>query len=545
MYKRVLGIVLTIALIISVAACSSSAPTTKEPKDTTKQEPKDTTKQEPKDTTKQELIKVRVGLPEVVNAKFAQGEDYSNNLWTKLFKEKDNVDVVVDWVTSEYDTKLNLAIASGELPDMFTANITQLNQLMDAGMLEDLTSSYEDYASPSLKKMFEPNQDIVKTAMRDDKLFAIPRLHYGDETSTSFLWVRKDWLEGSGIKEVKTIEDFEKMMEAFKTNNGAKFGTMLDKTLSAFFEMASSFHAYPKIWVDGPDGKIVYGATLPETKKALAKWAEWYKNGYIKKDFATMDSAAMLRDAYNGEVGTFYQQNWAGWQVGSDMVKNAGAGTYFESMNLPSVDGNKILYSRQFSNSTYSVVRKGYKHPEVLVKLINRYVDVLNDSIGNGTMTLEEVLPFNTNDMHHVTGPFKVEFASYQDTKDVSSSVVTDNKQLGSGNAALFYDEIMKWKNDGDLIGLGRYLQMGYEKASLVRAIAHVDNDQIHKTKVWGASPQAMLDYGTTLDDLLTEGYTKIIMGHEDISYYDTLIEAWKKAGGDEVTTAVNKMYGK
>ncbi|UVI30941.1 extracellular solute-binding protein [Paenibacillus spongiae] len=537
MYKRVLGIVLTIALIISVAACSSSAPTTEEPKDTTNQEPKDTTKQEP--------IKVRVGLPEIVNAKFAQGEDYSNNLWTKLFKEKINVDVVVDWITTEYDTKLNLAIASGELPDMFTVNIVQLNQLIEADMLEDLTSSYEKYASPSLIKMIEPNRDIVETAMRDGKLLAIPRLHYGDETSTSFLWARKDWLEGNGIKEVKTIEDFEKMMEAFKTNNGAKFGTMLDKTLSAFFEMASSFHAYPKIWVDGPDGKIVHGATLPETKNALAKWAEWYKKGYIKKDFATMDSAAMLRDAYNGEVGTYAQQNWAGWQVGADMVKNKGEGTYFVSMNLPSVDDNKILYPRQFSNSVYSVVRKGYKHPEVLVELINTYIDVLNDSIGNGTMTLEEVLPFNTNDMHHITGPFKVEFAHYQDIKDVSSSVITGNKLLGSGNAVLFYNEILKWKNEGDLVGLGRYLQMGHETASLVLGNSHVDNEQINKTKVWGAMPQAMLDYGTTLDDLLTEGYTKIIMGLEDISYYDTLIEAWRHAGGDEVTAAVNKMYGK
>lgn len=543
MFKRILGIVLVIALMISLAACSGSAPATEEPKDTTKQEPADDGSAWM--TPYKEPIKVSVGLPEIVNAKFAEGEDYSNNLWTKLFKERFNVEVVVDWVTTEYDTKLNLAIASGELPDMFTTNIVQLNQLMEADMLEDLTSSYEDHASPSLKQMMEPNRDIVETAMRDGKLLAIPRLHYGDETSTSFLWARKDWLEGSGIKEVKTIEDFEKLMEAFKTNNGAKFGTMVDKTLGTFFDMACSFHAYPKIWVDGPDGKIVYGATLPETKNALAKWAEWYKNGYIKRDFATMDSAAMLRDAYNGEVGTYAWQNWSGWQVGKDMVNNQGEGTYFVSMNLPSVDGKKILYPRQFSNSVYSVVRKGYKHPEVLVKLISAYVDVLDDSIGNGTMTLEEVLPFNTNDMHHITGPFKVEFAHYQDIKDVSSSVITGKENLGSGNAVLFYNEIMKWKKDGDLIGLGRYLQMGYETASLVLALSHVDNNQILKTKVWGARPQAMLDYGSTLDDLLIEGYTKIIMGVEDISYFDTLIEAWRHAGGNEVTAAVNEMYGK
>lgn len=529
MFKRILGIVLVITLMISLAACTDSTPTKNEPEETTKEE---------------EPIKVRVGIAEQVNAKFAEGEDYTNNLWTKLFKERFNVEVVVDWVTTEYDTKLNLAIASGELPDIFTTNMVQLNQLMEADMIEDLTSTYEKYASPSLKQMMEPNWDIVETAMLDGKMLAMPRLHYGYETLTQFIWARKDWLEGSGIKEVKTIEDFENMMETFKTNYGAKFGTMINKTLLSFFEMTPSFHAYPKIWLKGSDGKIVYGATLPETKNALAKWAEWYKKGYLKSDFATMDNSAMLRDAYNGEVGTYAMENWAGWEVGKDMVENQGEDTYFMSMNLPSVDGEKILYPVAFPNIAYSVVRKGYEHPEVLFELTSAYVDVLNDSLANGTMTLEEVLPFGSNDMHHITGPFKVEFNSYQDTKDVSSSVITGQENFGSGYAALYYDETMLWKNDGDLTGLGRYLQMGHETASLVLAVGLVDNDQILKSKVWGASPQVMLDYGTTLDDLLIEGYTKIIMGVEDISYFDTLIEAWRQAGGDEVTKAVNDMYG-
>ena len=49
---------------------------------------------------------------------------------------------------------------------------------------------------------------------------------------------------------------------------------------------------------------------------------------------------------------------------------------------------------------------------------------------------------------------------------------------------------------------------------------------------------------GSTLDDLLIEGYSKIITGAEDISYYDTLMQDWRRAGGDAVTAAVNEMYG-
>ena len=49
--------------------------------------------------------------------------------------------------------------------------------------------------------------------------------------------------------------------------------------------------------------------------------------------------------------------------------------------------------------------------------------------------------------------------------------------------------------------------------------------------------------YGSTLDDILTEGFTKIIIGDEDVSYFDELVSNWRTAGGDTVIQAVNEMY--
>jgi putative aldouronate transport system substrate-binding protein len=60
-----------------------------------------------------------------------------------------------------------------------------------------------------------------------------------------------------------------------------------------------------------------------------------------------------------------------------------------------------------------------------------------------------------------------------------------------------------------------------------------------------GLSPDELLNFGSTLDDLLTEGFTKIIIGQEPLSYFDTLINNWKAQGGDTVTAAVNRDYGK
>ncbi|MGN1069924.1 MAG: extracellular solute-binding protein [Candidatus Fimadaptatus sp.] len=491
-----------------------------------------------------EPVQVHVALEEIVNAVFAEGEDMTDNLWTRRFKEKYNVEVIVDWISIEYDTKLNLAIASNTLPDIFKCNTVQFNQLKDAGRLLPLNDAYETNASPSMKKMMEDNWDIVETAMVGEDIMGMPRLHYGYECLTSFAWIRDDWAQANGITELKTVDDITAMMDAFMTNNGAKYGVMLDKTLACFYEMAPVFHATPKIWVEDENGQLVYGSTLQETKDALRQWADWYAAGYVRPDFGTLDNAAMLEDAYKGNTGFYCQQNWAGWSVGKDMIENLGEGTYMTAHDLPSVDDKPVMFPIAFPNSVYNVVNANYDHPEVLMKLTSCYIDVLNDSVSNGTMTIEEALPFGSNDMHHVTGPFKVEFTSYNDTKEVCNALTTGDETFSTGYAYIYYNEARKWPENGDLTSLGRYLQMGYDGASLVRSTRYVDNEQLIKSKLWGAQPQAMLDYGTTLDDLLVEGFTQIIMGVESIDYFDALIESWYMAGGEQVTAAVNEMYG-
>ena len=73
-------------------------------------------------------IEISVGYTEVVGAVWADGEDQTDNLWTRLWEEEYNVKVITEWVSSEYDTTLNLAIASKKLPDAYIANPVQFQQ---------------------------------------------------------------------------------------------------------------------------------------------------------------------------------------------------------------------------------------------------------------------------------------------------------------------------------------------------------------------------------------------------------------------------------
>ena len=549
MAKKFLLMLLAVALILSLVACAGdTTTTTQDGGQTTAPATDDTdtdTATATPDDSDGEPIQITIGVAEVTGANWAEGESQEDNLWWRLFKEEHNVEVIVEWVASEYVTQLNLAITANDLPDAFRCNPVQFNQLVEAGQLEDLYDDYNNYASATIKRMMENNWDIVETAIFDGEMLALPMLHYGYETSTPHIWARKDWTDEQNIVDLETFDDLINMMDTFMEAYDAPYGIMLDRTLGSFYQLASAFHSYPRLWLEADDGSIVYGSTLPETRDALEVWAQWYADGYVRSDFATLDFAAMLEDAYNGRAGVYAQQNWAGWQVGPDMVNNQNEDAYFMSLSMPTIDGAKIMYPINFPNGWYQVVRKGYEHPEVLVKLINTYAYILDDALVEGSMDIEEVLPFNTNNMHHVTGPFKVEFDHYRDIIEVSTAVHTGVEEFNSGNAYLFYNEIMGYLNDGELSGLGRYIQMGHhERSSLVRAIKHVDDEHMLFSKMWGAPPQAIRDFGSTLDDILVEGFTQIITGEQDISYYDTLIEAWRGAGGDQVTAAVNEEFG-
>ena len=81
---------------------------------------------------------------------FENGDSHYDNPWTRAWKEKLGIEVTYEWVddgNTQYDTKLNMTIATGKLPDVFKCNYVQFRQLMQAGLLMDITDIYHDYAS--------------------------------------------------------------------------------------------------------------------------------------------------------------------------------------------------------------------------------------------------------------------------------------------------------------------------------------------------------------------------------------------------------------
>lgn len=191
-------------------------------------------------------------------------KSYSENIWTTTFKEALNIDVTYDWIATDADSnnaKWGAAIASGDLPDAASVSDQVYKQLLEAGLVADMTDIYEAEASSLYKSL--NTQDILDNMTTGGRMYGLP-LPGNKYIGNAVLFVRTDWMEQLGLELPETIDDVVNMARAFKE---AKLGG--EDTIGLMFADGSGvndghlqgfmngYGAYRNIWVE-VDGKLAW-----------------------------------------------------------------------------------------------------------------------------------------------------------------------------------------------------------------------------------------------------------------------------------------------
>lgn len=550
MKKRLIAMLLAAAMVIGIAGCADSGKET-------------SSKSEDNSTTSQAVVSSEVskddtdtdsGEPITLTiANIGSSQPYPNdesiedNWWTRQYKKRFNVDVQTEWYTNDsdsYNTKLNMAIVSQSIPDVFTAtSLAQLEELVAAGLVMDMAPYFEEYASDLVKSIAEQDPDTWNTGTIDGKMYGVTQMHYGWSSNPYYIWLRNDWMEEQGFEAPKTMDELVNIMKTFQSVYGG-YGIAADKTLYTFYSLALAYGAQPNIWITKDDGTMEPGAIQSEMKNALAEFAKWYQDGLIDPNFTTYDMTAMNNGVVDGSIGVEVYQQWWGYNPGGDVIKQNGEGAIFYPYELPSAT-TEVSYPMSFTNRGYTVVSKDCEHPEAVIELINFYADVFfNPDVEDDMKLLLEDTAYG--DYAHIT-PFRIQDTTVEDQNLAQVTYAIENNDPDSitlGTASQKYLGSMQWIEDKDTAGLGDYLQHGAgEHAAFGLAVNILNEKRYTLNSLWGKTPEEMNTYGTTLDDILTEGFTKIIIGDEDVSYFDELVSSWRSAGGDTVIEAVNEMY--
>lgn len=477
------------------------------------------------------------------------GETLEHNRWTELYEEVLGIKITYDWTewSSIYSRKLGVSLASGDIPDIVRVNASQLRVLSNAGLIQDLSEVYDQYATPLTRKVLsEEGTGPFETVTLDGKLMAIPETNSSIE-GAMFLWIRTDWLERLGLQPPQTMAEVLAISKAFTQQdpdaNGKHdtYGLAATKYLwdpvMGLTGFMAGYGAYPGIWMKDKTGKLVYGGIQPEVKHALQVLQDLYRTGQIDREFAFKDGVKASGWIEHEQVGMMYGEQWGSFLVQLSREHNPQA--EWQAFPLVSESGAPPKVPLPFSTNQFLAVKQGVQHPEALIKLINLHLEKNWGTTSeveryyNAPQAVWKLSPVTPFPVQKNLEAFR-ELETFRRTGDASvlqDEAKTIQKRIAAYEAGGADSETgWGWERTYGPSGAFSILD-GYERKS-----------QLLYESFVGAPTETMIEKQNILNNLQIDAFLDIIQGRP-ISQFDNFVAQWNKLGGEQITAEVNDWY--
>ncbi|MDE7095674.1 MAG: hypothetical protein K2O23_04215 [Anaeroplasmataceae bacterium] len=453
---------------------------------------------------------------------------------------------------SNYSTIYNLRGKDANLVvhDQDTIEATALKD----GIFLDLTPLIEAHA-PNLKKFFDENPEKKAWATASDgKIYGIP--FYTDGKTAKAFFVRQDWVNKlaknnllpAGINkdnlDALTVENFHDLLKAFKDNKNlltsfTNIYPYFDRDLDfAISELASLWGATAEYYLD-KDGKVQYGATMPEFKTAIENIAGWFKEGLIDPN--------ILTPATEDKRVTYFAQNSGGathdW-IGTTYSFNDEV--YAENLNTDSkIEGQFELIC--IAPPTRS---DGSKYEPTIRKEIGTVTAINASTSEEDQIKLMKWIDYFFTETGHEQLNFGIEgehFTKSGSTYSYTNKILNDRAtalanlynigcQLQTPGVQTFdYEEA--WlsepaKKAMKLYEDEKYLNLDYNK--LIYPNIKLSNADYQSVNAYRSGVNTV--YLDQVSQWLNKGATNIAQGE-----WDAFVAAMEKAGTKAITTTLQK----
>ena len=507
-----------------------------------------------------ETIEYTLGkMTSVNNSNMPENDTYTDNAYTRYIKSVINVQNVdvFEANDSQYDTNVSMVISMGSLPDiMVVSSQDEVEQLVEAGLIEDLTESYNNCISDRIRKMYESYGDSLKDMVTyDGKIMALPETNITD--GPNLVWLRKDWMDKLGLSEPHTIDDVVNIVKHFISedpgNNGVDasgkpntVGLAVDTDVTGECGYSSEFlldiifacfGAYPKQWIMNDDGEIVYGSVTNEAKEALSYISSLYNQGVIDNDFLLRTSTNICELIENGLCGSFFGPWWAPNNPLANVVSRNPDADWQPYLIATDSDGTTSYHS-QNPCYKYVVVRKGYEHPEIAAKMIS----VMFDKVRFDCTDSEEFKNYYQLNVEPTARPLSIN-VDYNNALSICyrniDATISGRKNPDSLELLerSFYDACSEYIKNANKTSTQWAAYM-----SRIKACSLIAQDNIKVVdSLYFKTTDTMKSHWWRLKAKEKEAYLKIISGEEDISYFDTFVKEWNEQGGQTITSEVSE----
>ncbi len=332
-----------------------------------------------------EVVEYTICAPDVTYV-----NDLNENTLTPWIQEKTNVKINFEEIPdTEWDTKVNLLIASDELPDAFIYGGFSAAELADYGSqgvflaLNDIIEEHGHY----VKQVFDQQEALpgAYTAL-DGNIYTLPDINECYHCFYSMrAWINQQWLTNLGLEYPNTVDEFVNVLRAFKEQDANGNGdpndeipfsgnaTSWNSTIYPF--LLNSFLHYDTSNLSvKEDGTVIFTPIQPEFKEGLQWIASLIDEGLIEKEALTQTEEQLKTKGSNLDVallGGFTSACW--WSgVGSDNGEGSRCREYSGLSPLEGPNGVRISpWAGTGFNMGNSVITTACEDPVPLFKMLD------------------------------------------------------------------------------------------------------------------------------------------------------------------------------
>ena len=487
------------------------------------------------------------------NSNLPDGETYENNAYTRLLNERLNVQNqdVFEAMDEQYTDSVTMVIAQNDLPDvMIVEDLDELQYLVDNDMIADLTDSYNNCMSDTIKNIYGSyGRDILDVVTFGGKIMAIPETNISD--GPNLIWLRKDWMDALGLSAPRTLSDVEEIIRQFKEkdpgHNGAgnTVGLVCDTSLCGGCGYSSeytldiifaAYGAFPKQWIYDEDGNVVYGSVQPEAKEALARIHEWYKEGILDQDFLMRTSSNLIELIVDGQCGSFFGPWWAPNNPLMQAVEQ-NKDAEWQPYLIATEESGLTSYHTQNPSGKYIVVRKGYEYPEIACKIVS----VLFDYLRYNDRDNQEIVDYYKENVDPTARPFAIN-VDYNNPLQICygelNHVFAGDKSADDLNVLeySYYEACESYLKDAENASAEDWAAY----TSRITACKILNDGRTNKVEsLYFGETETMVTDWWSLENLESDTYLKIVTGESSLDEFDRFVENWYQNGGETITKEV------
>ncbi|WP_240417247.1 extracellular solute-binding protein [Paenibacillus periandrae] len=426
--------------------------------------------------------------------------------------------------TNQAKEALNVILASGDLPDMMEYDFFSFpggpEKAIKDGYILRLNDAIDKYA-PNFKKFLKENPEIDKMVKTDSgSYYSFPFIR-ADPLQTVYQGpvVRKDWLDELGLPVPTTISEWTTVLRAFKEKKGAAAPLSLYSKPRVFNDLnnggfVGAFGVTRNFFVE--DGQVKFGPAEKGYKDFLALFHDWYAEGLLDKNIATVDAKILDANIANNATGASVAI--AGRDMGRwlPMLEAKDAKASLVPTPYPVLNkGDRPKFGQKDLPFYYQggmvVISATTKNVELAVKLLD---------YGYG----EEGKMFHNFGTEGVSYKMENGYPKYTDL------VMKNPDKLSPAQALSLY---MRSPSSGPFIQDRRYTEQYLSYPSQQEALKiwrETDMDK-YRFPPATATPEESTEMAkimTDMNTLVDEMTLKFILGNEPVSNFDKYVEKMK-----------------